>query len=622
VKFKLHALLLGLLIISGCGKNHTSLSGANSTSLIQGNLSEDIKGIDFLYYNQNTRISILEDLFKTIELDYALLEIKEDKLNLNFSKLKDDALKEEEKIGSIKLKNLNNLSELERENLNLEMAKSNLDFYDRVKKLIARFKDTHFETQNITNLTEIETGITFAKIGQKLYLKNLDKAYIAFLKSQNALSELNLNTGDEIVRIDGKPFMQIIESFKPYISGSSEDYIEFQAIDAITSRNFAYPKNNFLTVEFANGNIVKLPYLYLPQKNIKKDLLAFFNSKKFKQYTLIDKNKYDPEKNVWEPSELSTSLNFEGYYFSNEDKHIIELKTYLNQKNQDTLKTGYFVKDGKIYGVIQLFNFTYSKLFLNKVEFNPKEVFTSFIEKLNENHLDLILDLRYNSGGYIDNATNLISALLQKEKSLPAYTFANKINPAILELLSNKDISTFKADIKSKDKNFSTFRNSILQDALLNGQTYTAAFSINNYQTDKKLNGFEGKISALISPNCFSACDLASIALQSTKRAVLIGTHSNGTGAGFLTNEDIDRFWRDRYHVFKIDIPNMLFGYPGTGDGFVFNSEKENAITLNSENRPVVADVQYDTTEFDLKNDNLGWLNKAVEEIEKQKVTK
>jgi hypothetical protein len=92
----------------------------------------------------------------------------------------------------------------------------------------------------------------------------------------------------------------------------------------------------------------------------------------------------------------------------------------------------------------------------------------------------------------------------------------------------------------------------------------------------------------------------------------LIGTHSNGTGAGFTYQDSRTALnWRDNYYVLSTQIPNFLFGNPGGQVGnFIYPSSVE---SLNSENKPVMADVTYDVTMDDVLKNDAGWINKAIE---------
>jgi hypothetical protein len=106
-----------------------------------------------------------------------------------------------------------------------------------------------------------------------------------------------------------------------------------------------------------------------------------------------------------------------------------------------------------------------------------------------------------------------------------------------------------------------------------------------------------------------------SFLLKSSGRATIIGTHSNGTGAGFLSTGELNTHWDDRLRVLETQVPNYLFGVPGKSyETTVF--EDNSAETMCSENKPTIADIQYAPTMLDVAKNNIGWLNKAAEVLE------
>lgn len=134
---------------------------------------------------------------------------------------------------------------------------------------------------------------------------------------------------------------------------------------------------------------------------------------------------------------------------------------------------------------------------------------------------------------------------------------------------------------------------------------------------DSKVKGFNSPIVALVTADCISACDKMSFLLKSSKRAVIVGTHSNGTGAGYLSTDDLNTKWEDPLRVFSTTIPNYLFGVPGESfDTTVFGDNSSSAMC--SENKPTMADVQYSPTMIDVARNNLGWLQKAAQVLESQ----
>jgi hypothetical protein len=120
---------------------------------------------------------------------------------------------------------------------------------------------------------------------------------------------------------------------------------------------------------------------------------------------------------------------------------------------------------------------------------------------------------------------------------------------------------------------------------------------------------------ALVTADCVSACDKMSSLLKTSQRALIIGTHSNGTGAGYLSNEELNTEWTDSLRIFSTRIPNYLFGMAGDPETRIFG--EDSVYDLDLENKPTMADVLYAPTFKDMSRNNIGWLEKAVETIEK-----
>ncbi|MEI8347987.1 MAG: S41 family peptidase, partial [Pseudomonadota bacterium] len=152
----------------------------------------------------------------------------------------------------------------------------------------------------------------------------------------------------------------------------------------------------------------------------------------------------------------------------------------------------------------------------------------------------------------------------------------------------------------------------IIQDAVNNNRPYTAMFSEEDIKADPLVGGFNEKVVALVTANCASACDNMANLLKSSKRAILVGTHSNGTGAGFYL---LENNWEDPTNILKAAMPNYIFGIPGSiAEQYVFS--KDSAFDLCTENRPHLADIPYNTSIIDIQDNNRGWLQKAAEVLD------
>jgi hypothetical protein len=124
---------------------------------------------------------------------------------------------------------------------------------------------------------------------------------------------------------------------------------------------------------------------------------------------------------------------------------------------------------------------------------------------------------------------------------------------------------------------------------------------------DSTVGGYPGKILTLVSPSCISACDMTASLLKKSGRSVLMGTHSNGTGAGFESSQALDSSFKDTNDELSIKIPNFMFGVPDKvldQSKAVPYAQFEASYLL--ENRPTIADIQYALTTDDLDPNDPG----------------
>jgi hypothetical protein len=124
----------------------------------------------------------------------------------------------------------------------------------------------------------------------------------------------------------------------------------------------------------------------------------------------------------------------------------------------------------------------------------------------------------------------------------------------------------------------------------------------------------------LVSPECISSCDRQALLFKSSKRAFILGTESNGTGAGYRTSESfVSTEWKDANDIFSINIPNALWGTPGEVGKREFREDGA-YFRYNSENLPTKADIRYDATVADYLQNSTGWFDAAINAFELQSV--
>ena len=197
-------------------------------------------GLKFNYLDKEDRLFILKDFFKTIELQYALLPLKKELIGLDYKKMKAEAIAMEESIEDFLLDAKDRKNEEVRERIVFLQASSNMDFSDRMTVLVAKFKDTHFSLQDKVSRPFIYTGVRLFRIDGKIVVGSLEEKFLAMASKLSGHDLTVIKIGDEVISIDGIPVEEKVNEIKPYIAGSTEEFIDTQAVRALMLRNNKY----------------------------------------------------------------------------------------------------------------------------------------------------------------------------------------------------------------------------------------------------------------------------------------------------------------------------------------------------------------------------------------------
>jgi hypothetical protein len=459
----------------------------------------------------------------------------------------------------------------------------------------------------------IYSGLRFYRVQGAVILGSFESKFLKMAMKVTGVDYSRLMIGDQILAIDGVNVESKVNELKPYISGSSEEFIDSQAVRSLTLRNVKYPEKNYMTVTFRNTGTFKFPIFANSSAGSvpRVDAITYFNKIGIQSDATNISINYNAESKQW----TDDTLTFEGYSPAKLHLNLKGLTEYLDDSKQPGMRTGYYIKNGKTYGVLQLLTF-YTQNFTNAGNVKSfSDAIRGFINELKDENIPLILDLRRNGGGNGNLPAALLGILLPKETVLPGATSGFRMTSYMRQI---QDASLHQ-DIPAEDLTFgvsSDEMKDIMQQTIDEGKDYTPMFAGETVATDPVVQGFDNKIVALVTADCISACDKMAFLLKSSKRATIVGTHSNGTGAGFLSlSADFNTKWSDPLHVLDTQIPNYLFGIPGgDADTTVFEIGSEER--LCSENHPTIADVQYAPTLVDVIKNNTGWLEKAAEVIE------
>lgn len=576
-------------------------------------LKDVYAGLKFHYYDREDRLLIVNDFLKTVELEYALLPLKAKRIGLDWASVKANAIARETGAESILIAAGDRANPAERERISFLQARANMEFLDRMQALAAEFQDTHFGIQEKIARPFVYTGVRMFRIGGKVVVGSLEKKLMGMASKLSGTDFSRIRIGDEVLAINGKPVEERVKELKKYVSGSTDEFSDYQAIRALTIRNHNYDASNSVTITFKDAGIFKLPlFANNPIDSTPRlDAMTFFAKYGIPSDSSTIGMSFDKSSKQW----LDGGMTFEGYSPTKLHLNLKGLTEMLGDDGAPALRSGYFISKGKTYGVLQILTFMTRNVKVGETSVSFTDGIRAFIAELKENQLPLILDLRVNGGGNGNLPAQVLSVLAEDGAIYPGATSGFRMTSYMRQIQE----PSFYQEVVGEDQSFGLTLDdmkNIFQKTIDERSEYTPMFAGEVIPYDmQKINGFNNKIVALVTANCISACDKMSFLLKSSGRATIIGTHSNGTGAGFLSSSELNTKWEDRLRVFETQVPNYLFGIPGKSyETTIFD---ENSVEdMCSENRPTVADIQYAPTMLDVAKNNVGWLQKAAQVLE------
>lgn len=576
-------------------------------------LKDVYAGLKFHYYDREDRLLIVNDFLKTVELEYALLPLKAKRIGLDWASVKSNAIARESAAESILISATDRSNPTERERISFLQARANMEFLDRMQALAAEFQDTHFGIQEKISRPFVYTGVRMFRIDGKVVVGSLEKKLMGMASKLSGTDFSRIRIGDEVLAINGKPVEERVKELKKYVSGSTDEFSDYQAIRALTIRNHNYDASNSVTITFRDAGIFKLPLFANNPKDStpRLDAMTFFAKYGIPSDSSTIGLSFDKSSKQW----LDGGITFEGYSPTKLHLNLKGLTEMVGDDGAPALRSGYFINKGKTYGVLQILTFMTRNVKVGETSVSFADGIRAFIAELKENQLPLILDLRFNGGGNGNLPAQVLSILAEEGAIYPGATSGFRMTSYMRQIQE----PSFYQEVVGEDQSFGLTLDdmkNIFQKTIDERSEYTPMFAgeVIPYDT-QKIKGFNNKIVALVTANCISACDKMSFLLKSSGRATIIGTHSNGTGAGFLSSSELNTKWEDRLRVFETQVPNYLFGKPGKSyETTIFD---ENSVEdMCSENRPTVADIQYAATMLDVAKNNVGWLQKAAQVLE------
>ncbi len=519
------------------------------------------------------RARVVCDLKRALNQKYSLLHLKRDRLGMDV------------------IAHLDSCAATE-----MATADSRLyTFEDRLLQCLAPVRDSHLSLMAQTPRPLVVSGLFFRAVGQQIVLAGYDKKIIALNEDGNL--QARLRPGAVVELIDGLPPEIWAQQLSTYIGASSEGALKHQAVRALGLRDFAYPSIAALALRLSgDSSDIRVNWFVHPMA-MRGDVRDYlFSQLGLRSTVALGLERRRPVDGF--------PADYVGYDERNSLASTIE-QTYLADDGTLALQTGFIELAGGPACYLKIVNSNTRKL---KAVDRPGDTdrrieLQRFVRICRGGRFNMVVDLRRNFGGDFHIPLEDLALLLPPNSTVPSGFRTGRNTQQLRRAL---DVYNLGPEFPLKDwKEFSQdrFFRSVIQ-AEQEGLEHIPAVSERNVQT--KGPGYDGSMAVLISPQCFSGCEMMAQALKNRPRTTLIGTPTNGTGGMKLeTGVDlINAVYRDDiYSTVMVRIPNAIFGILPTtvNDGRLLPFEQVERQVL--ENRPLRPDVIHELTLNDvLKN--------------------
>lgn len=548
------------------------------------------------------------------------------KANYTFQKIKPMGLVSIDKILTL-------CAAEEVKNKTKESPYSNLEFEDRLLRCIALIGDGHLLMKQKN--PKVVSGIVLKEIKGKFFVSAIyaNKYFLAETNKRLGKNIVEiLGPGTEVLAIDGKAPAEISQDLGLYIAASSAAYREELAVQAITERDFRYPEKKTFEVKYFDAaakesRTVELPWyydrapystvhrLYLAEKGIRPIYVALNppapqDPAQKKDADRINPNDVDRKRGNWlgylEQGMLPLSNMVE---FTSPSKEVI-----LRFATADIVQ-------GTKACYLQLLDFKTEEFHGKELSGSFEYVFGLLLKACESQKSPLILDLRYNEGGDPETALRLMRMLAKPGSVNPPMYYTGLATKSFLHFNSQWG---FAKEVFGE--NLPVFHNRLRAEAADKAAKekleYLPLVPSGNIlptligQAPGAVVGFSQKLILLVTPQCFSACDIFAEFVQNSGRGIIIGTQTSGAFGTMLNFRDgILPKWTDQKHrMFSLQVPNAV-----TGVLDVTLKEGEILVPFKldqhmPEGRPVKATqgAEYAVELADLAGKKSGWISKAL----------
>jgi hypothetical protein len=499
--------------------------------------------------------------------------------------------------------------------LRIDREEDPLRFYDRMRLCTAAFEDGHLLLKVPRQLPAVSLGIRLRITGDgKVLVAHQDAPLARWLEDYARGGEPGLAVGDEVLEVDGQRVSDLIAELGRHVPASSDGARRERAVDALTRRDFLYPGRRTATLTISSGGAprdLELPWWIGPGAEEHPAVRDLVHRTGITTTDLVD---WRPEaRGAWTREDGSTDGLLRGDPIL-PPSEAARLEVHRGDANQLAARLGEgTTRGGRPFCYAQLLSFHTEDLSREGARRPFPEVLQAFLAACNARGLDLVLDLRQNEGGYLSHSTRLARMLTPRAGTSPGGALVLRATPQNEQVYRER--APMLGGVPTKGVRARSEPEKILEAiraARRTGSEYTPAFLDPPLRASDAIGGYDGRVVALVSPGCMSACDRLAAMLRGAGRAVLVGGPTEGAGASQQETRDQSARWTDRGGRLSVSIPNAAMGVQRsatprgpTESAELFFGE------LAFENRPVPPSVPYATSRLDLTAHNRGWLLQA-----------
>ncbi len=486
-----------------------------------------------------------------------------------------------------------------------------LRFYDRLRACTAALGDGHVILGVPSGVPTVALGVGLRRVGDKVVVASRDERLLRKLDAGPAAGHLReaLAVGNEVVGIDGHPVRDAIAELAKLVPSSSPAARLERAVDALTRRDFLFPEARTATLTLsAHGRkaTVRLPWWISPDARSTALGRAYADRVRLESSDLVSWGRARDRATTGAASgAIAGTLRTDPILPPRDARRLREL---LDEHDRVAARIGEVVRRrDRAYCYLQVLSF-HTDTLADGGERRPfSDALDGFVRGCKEKELDVVVDLRDNEGGYLANASALVSALLPRGAEAPGGALLLRATDqarAVYEERARR--RQWPSDGPDPARVLPE-----LARARRAGRDFTSAFFEAPVRASERVGGYDGRVVVLVSPTCMSACDRAAAMLRATGRAMLVGEPTEGAGGSQqeIPGEIASR-WQDADGLVSLAIPNAAMGVPREAPAPGATTADAGAFFrgLALENRPVQPDVLYAPRAEDVTEHGRGWL--------------